>query len=87
MTNLPSLYSSGLYPKYLTSAETPSTKRPFQLGQVSGHRDLYLPPKLESEINPKHKVDWPLLKQKDALLQGSVNLFILCAGAARWLSG
>lgn len=38
----PSLYSSGLYPRCLTSVATPSACFPCQLGHVSGHRDLYL---------------------------------------------
>lgn len=42
VSDLPSLYSSGLYPRCLTSVATPSDAFPCQLGQVSGHRDLYL---------------------------------------------
>ena len=41
---LPSLYSSGLQPRWLTSVETPSTSLPCQLGHVSGHSGLYLRP-------------------------------------------
>lgn len=39
---LPILYSSRLYPRWLISRFTPSAAGPFQLGQVSGHRGLYL---------------------------------------------
>lgn len=42
VAHLPSLYSSGLYPRCLTSVATPSASFPCQLGHVSGHRDLYL---------------------------------------------
>lgn len=42
VADLPSLYSSGLYPRCLTSVATPSASFPCQLGHVSGHRDLYL---------------------------------------------
>lgn len=40
---LPILYSSRLYPRWRIKRFTPSAAVPFQLGQVSGHRGLYLP--------------------------------------------
>lgn len=51
VAHLPSLYSSGLYPRCLTSVATPSASLPCQLGHVSGHRDLYL----NTNTTPEHR--------------------------------